>query len=424
MQATTTSWSRGRQLHWNNTRFSIAPRFAFRTLRFLMRVAHIITRMIIGGAQENTLYNCEDLIKLFGDEALLITGPALGPEGDLLGQGRGGAVPTHIVPTLRRAIDPRCDTASYFALKRVLRDFRPDVVHTHSAKGGFLGRLAAWSLRVPAIVHTVHGAPFHPYQSAAARNLFRWCEWHAARRCHALISVADAMTDLMVNAHVAPREKFTTIYSGMDVEPFLHADEPRAEMRARLGHEPQHVVIGKIARLFHLKGHEDVIRAAVEVVRANSNVRFLLVGDGILRDQLQKQIDDANLSRHFHFVGLVPPNEIARYIGAMDVLVHASLREGLARALPQALIAGKPVVSYDIDGAREVAIHGQTGFLVPPRWDALVDPLIKLAADGELRARLGQAGRERFTDQFRHEFMTRRIRELYQRVLEQTHKRA
>src|SRR3954447_18099612 len=172
-----------------------------------MRVAHIITRMIIGGAQENTLYNCEDLIRLFGDDVLLIAGPALGPEGDLLQQGRGGGVPIRLIPGLRRAVHSRRGIASYFALKRAIREFRPDVVHTHSAKAGFLGRLAASALRVPAIIHTVHGAPFHPYQNAASRTLFRWCEWYAARHCHALISVADAMTDLMVRAGVAPCDK-------------------------------------------------------------------------------------------------------------------------------------------------------------------------------------------------------------------------
>jgi len=120
----------------------------------------------------------------------------------------------------------------------------------------------------------------------------------------------------------------------------------------------------------------------------------------------------------------VPPTEIPRYIAAMDVLVHASLREGLPRALPQALIAGKPVVSYDIDGARGVAIEGQTGFLVQPQWPELVQPLITLAADGDLRSRLGHAGQERFTEQFRHEYMTRRIRGLYERLLREHPKRA
>ncbi len=382
-----------------------------------MRVAHLITRMIIGGAQENTLYNCEDLIRLFGDEVLLVTGPALGPEGDLLRQGRGEGVPTRVIPSLRRAIDPWRDSVSYFEIKRVLKDFQPEVVHTHSAKAGFLGRLAATSLGVPAVIHTVHGAPFHPYQNAASRTLFRWCEWYAARHCHALISVADAMTDLMVDAGVAPREKFTTIYSGIEVEPLLSADSHRQAMRAMLGYGPDHVVIGKIARLFHLKGHEDLIRAAADVVKANANVRFLLIGDGVLREQLQTQISRSGLAGHFHFAGLVPPREIPSYLGAMDVLVHTSLREGLPRALPQALIAGKPVVSYDIDGAREVAISGETGFLVPPRWESLVEPLVRLVGEAQLCGRLGREGQERFTEIFRHEFMTRRIRELYERVL-------
>jgi len=382
-----------------------------------MRVAHIITRMIVGGAQENTLLNCLDLIQIHGDDVLLITGPAIGPEGDLLRQGRGEEVPLAFVPSLRRSIHPWRDAASYRAIRKILKDFQPDVVHTHSAKGGFLGRLAAWSLKVPAIVHTVHGAPFHPFQNVVPRTLFRWCEWYAARRCHAIISVADAMTDLMVEAGVAPRDKFTTIYSGMDVEPFLHADESRQRVRQELGYSSEHVVIGKIARLFHLKGHADVITAAKEVIQKNPLVRFLFIGDGLLRDSLQQQIDAAGLHDHFQFTGLVSPARIPELLGAVDILVHASLREGLARALPQALIAGKPVVSYDIDGAREVCITGQTGFLIPPRdVAALAAALTQLAADPSLRQQLGNTGRSRFADQFRHETMTRRVREVYERV--------
>lgn len=382
-----------------------------------MRVAHIITRMIVGGAQENTLLNCLDLIQIHGDDVLLITGPAIGPEGDLLRQGRGEEVPLAFVPSLRRSIHPWRDAASYRAIRKILKDFQPDVVHTHSAKGGFLGRLAAWSLKVPAIVHTVHGAPFHPFQNVLPRTLFRWCEWYAARRCHAIISVADAMTDLMVEAGVAPRDKFTTIYSGMDVEPFLHADESRQRVRQELGYSSEHVVIGKIARLFHLKGHANVITAAKEVIQKNPLVRFLFIGDGLLRDSLQQQIDAAGLHDHFQFTGLVSPARIPELLAAVDILVHASLREGLARALPQALIAGKPVVSYDIDGAREVCITGQTGFLIPPRdVAALAAALTQLAADPSLRQQLGNTGRSRFADQFRHETMTRRVREVYERV--------
>ncbi len=329
-----------------------------------MRIAHVITRMIVGGAQENTLFTCEDLVREHGDDVLLITGPAIGPEGDLLTQGRGGDAPVAYVPSLRRAIHPWRDLQSYTAIKRILRDFKPDVVHTHSAKGGMLGRLAAHALKIPAIVHTVHGAPFHPYQGRGARELFRQCEKYAARRCHRLISVADAMTDLMVNAEVAPREMFTTVYSGMDVDPFLRANEHRARVRAELGFAPDQVVVGKIARLFHLKGHEYVVAAAARAVKTCPNLRFLFVGDGILRESLEEMIYEAGLEGQVVFTGLVPPSQIPELVGAMDALVHASLREGLARALPQSLIAGKPAISYDIDGAREVVITGETGFLI------------------------------------------------------------
>jgi glycosyltransferase involved in cell wall biosynthesis len=389
-----------------------------------MRIAHVITRMIVGGAQENTLVTCQDLLHTYGDEVLLITGPAIGPEGDLLKQGRGAEVPVAQVDSLRRAIHPWRDWHAYRGISRVLRDFRPEVVHTHSAKAGILGRLAAWSLHVPAIVHSVEGAPFGPFNSWPVRKFYQACEWFAARRCHHLISVADAMTDLMVDAQMAPREKFTTIHSGMDVEPFLHADDSREQTRRELGFGPQHVVVGKIARLFHLKGHEDVVAAAKQVVPRNPLVRFLLVGDGILRPALERAIAQTGLSEHFHFTGLVPPSRIPALIGAMDVLVHASLREGLARALPQALLAGKPVVSYDIDGAREVCITGQTGYLVPPRdVAALADAVAVLASDSGTRQRLGAEGRRRFTDQFRRETMTRRIRELYDKLLESASQR-
>ncbi len=173
--------------------------------------------MIIGGAQENTLYNCLDLIQQYGDDVLLITGPSTGPEGELLARGRaGGGLPVHQIDALARAIHPWHDYRALKRLREVIADFKPDVVHTHSAKGGFLGRAAAWG-RAPCVIHTVHGAPFHPYQSALARNLFIRLERWAAKRCHHMICVADAMTDLMVNAGVADRSKFTTIFSGMDV---------------------------------------------------------------------------------------------------------------------------------------------------------------------------------------------------------------
>jgi glycosyltransferase involved in cell wall biosynthesis len=326
-------------------------------------------------------------------------------------------VPLEIIPSLQRAIHPWRDLAAYRAIGKALRAFRPDVVHTHSAKGGILGRAAAWRMAVPAIVHTVHGAPFHPYQSTWARAVFRGCERWAAKRCHSLVSVADAMTDLLVDAGVAPREKFTTIYSGIEVEPLLESDRLRDAVRCKLGYQPEHVVIGKIARLFHLKGHGYLIEAAKRLVRVEPRVRFLLVGDGVLRDQLERQIGQAGLEQHFQLVGLAPPAEIPGLVAAMDIVVHASLREGLARALVHGLLAGKPVVSFDIDGAKEVVIEDVTGYLVPPQdYGALAAAMQRLVADSALRSRLGGEGRTRFQEQFGHRRMTRDMRALYERL--------
>jgi len=383
-----------------------------------MRVAHIITRMIVGGAQENTLLTCRDLIETYGDDVLLITGPAIGPEGDLLaGQGSGG-VPCRLIPNLRREIHPFRDLRAYGDLIRVLREFRPDVVHTHSAKAGVLGREAAWKVRVPAIVHTVHGAPFHAYQPWIARGLFRVCERRAARRCHQIVCVADAMTDLLVAHRVAPRAKCVTIHSGMDTRPFLDANRNRDATRRSLGFADDQIVVGNPARLFRLKGHSDVVDAARGLVRAFPRVRFLFVGDGVLREACEQRIRGAGLESYFVFTGLVPPSRIPDLIGAMDVLVHASLREGLARALPQTLLAGKPVVSYDIDGAREVVLDGITGFLVPPRSIAgLESALARLVADPSLRARFGSEGRNRFAERFDHRAMTGSLRDVYARLL-------
>lgn len=385
-----------------------------------MRVAHIITRLILGGAQENTLLTCEGLIERHGDDVLLITGPAVGPEGSLIDRAESHGVPIELVPSLRRAIHPWHDAVALRDLKRILNDYKPDVVHTHSAKAGILGRAAATSLQVPAVIHTVHGAPFYPYQGRAVRQFYQACERWAAKRCHALISVADAMTSLMVDAGVAPGEKFTTIYSGMDVEPFLAAEQHRQAARAKLGYDDSHVVIGKVARLFHLKGHEYVIQSAQRVIERHPNARFLFVGDGILREELQQQIASRGLTEHFQFTGLVPPERIPELISAMDIVVHASLREGLARVLPQAMISGVPVVSYDVDGAREVVLPGETGFLLPPKSiDEMAGALDQLISDPQLRHTLGQEGRRRWTEVFRHEHMTDEIRKLYERVLKE-----
>ncbi len=382
-----------------------------------MNVVHFITRLIIGGAQENTLLTVEDQHRDYGDQVTLVTGPGLGPEGSLEDRARRGGFDFRVLPELHRAIRPCQDWRAYRALIAILREIKPQIVHTHSSKAGIIGRAAAANLGIPA-VHTIHGAAFHYGQSSLAYEVYRLAEKWAAKRCAKIISVADAMTEQYVAASIASREKFVTISSGMEVEPFLSSPRPRDVVRRELGIESGDVVIGKIARLFHLKGHEFVIAAAQKIVREHPNTKFLFVGNGILRDQYQQYIDSLGLTKNFIFTGLVPPDRVPELIHAMDIVVHTSLWEGLARVLPQGLIAGKPVVSYDVDGAREVVISGETGYLLPPKSvEELSHALNILVADPALRESFGNAGRDRFTDQFRHQTMTRRIREVYAEVL-------
>lgn len=382
-----------------------------------MKTVHIITRLILGGAQENTLLTVEDQQRDWHDPVTLITGPGLGPEGSLIQRAEEGGLDVRVIPEFRRNIHPWRDWSSYRSLIRLLRQLQPEIVHTHSSKAGILGRAAAYRLGIPC-VHTIHGPAFYAGQPWPVYQTYRWLEKWAARRCDKLISVCDAMTDQYVAAGVAPRSQFVTVYSGMEVEQFLNPPRSREEVRRELGFADTDIVVGKVARLFHLKGHDDVIAAAEQAVRHNPALRFLFVGDGLLRLELEQKIARAGLTDHFVFTGLVPPQRVPELIHAMDIVVHTSLREGLARVLPQGLLAGKPVISYDVDGAREVVITQQTGCLLPPRdIPGLVQSILALAADPACRQAFGATGRELCIERFRHQSMTQQLRAIYSDVI-------
>lgn len=377
----------------------------------------MITRLIIGGAQENTLQTVENQHHLDGHHVTLITGPATGPEGSLMQRASQGGFRLETLPSLIRSIHPYHDWVAYRQLLKLFREIRPDIVHTHSSKAGILGRRAAYRLGLP-VVHTIHGASFHFGQSPLTYRAYVAAEKLAAPWTDAFISVADDMSQEYIRAGIAPADRFTTVYSGFDVEPFLAPPRDPQQVREELGFKPDDIVVGKVGRLFHLKGHEFVLRAAPRVIRENPRVRFLFVGDGILREQFEREIAAQGLQSHFVFTGLVPPTRIPELMAVMDIVVHTSQWEGLARVLPQGLIAGKPVISYDVGGAREVIIPGQTGYLLPrDNEEELVQAILELGGDATLRMRLGQAGRVLCQDRFRHQTMTTCIEAVYRNVL-------
>jgi len=370
-----------------------------------MRVTHIITRLVIGGAQENTLATIGGLQRKPGLEVNLISGPTLGPEGSLEPVAGQMNVLLTVVPELVRPVHPWKDFIALTRLEKLLRDQKPDIVHTHSGKAGILGRLAARRAGVPIIIHHIHGPSFGNFQGPLANLVFTAAEKYAAKATNHFFCSADAMTKLYLAAGIGRPEMYTRIFSGFRLDPFLNATNDLA-LRQQLGFDETHFVIGKIGRLFKLKGHADLVAAFAKILPQVPHARLLLVGDGSLRQEIENQIRGLGLAGKVVFTGLVPPGDVARYVGIMDCLAHLSYREALSRALPQALAAGKPVIAYDFDGADEICLENETGFLVRTGdIDSAANRLLQLARDSALREKFGRHGRNFVAENFSIEKM-------------------
>ena len=358
-----------------------------------MRVTHIITRLVIGGAQENTLATVRHLRGLPDMEVNLISGPSLGPEGSLEVEARKIPGLLTLVPELVRPVHPLKDFLALRKLEKLLRDQQPDIVHTHSGKAGILGRLAAKRAGVPIIIHHIHGPSFGNFQGAAANFIFTAAERHAGKVTSHFIVVAEALKRNYLGAGIGQPEHYTKIYSGFAIEPFLAAKNDLT-FRQQLGFAPDDFIIGKIARLVPRKGHADLFAVFKTMLPDCPRARLLLVGGGTLRSSLEALARDLRLADKIIFTGLVPPGDVPRYVGIMDCLAHLStFPEGLPRALPQALAAGKPVVAYDFDGADEVCLDNEAGFLIRSGdTDSAAKKLLQLANDAALRENLGRAG--------------------------------
>lgn len=382
-----------------------------------MRVSHVITRLVVGGAQENTVSSVLGLREIPAVEVDLVSGPTTGPEGTL--EPLVAKIPglLTIVPDLVRPVSPWRDWMALRELERIFRRLKPDIVHTHSGKAGIVGRFAAHRAGVPVIVHTIHGPSFGSFQGAVANAVFSEAERMAAKVTDHFVVVANAMTDQYLAAGIGCPGQFTRIFSGFDINPFLSAQNDPG-LRQQLGLAPDDFVVGKVARLVELKGHDDLFAVAPALVRQCPNIKFLLVGDGMFRDRFARKAATLGLTDRFVFAGLVRPAEVCRYVGIMDALVHLSRREGLPRALPQAMAAGKPVIAFDCDGAREVCLNHQTGFLLAAGDHAgLTSRLAELCRKPELRERLGLQGRALVRDSFPINRMVDDLHSLYQRLL-------
>jgi glycosyltransferase involved in cell wall biosynthesis len=327
-------------------------------------VVHVITMLEWGGAQENTLFTVERLDPL-RFESSLAAGPGgmLDPRAAALGEAR-----FRTVPDLCREVRPRRDIRAFLQLRSLLRETRflaggsPLIVHTHSSKAGILGRAAARAERADAIVHSVHGFGFHDGQPPAVRAFYVRLERVAARWTDAFVVVSEENARLGSREGIFPPGKCRLIRSGFDTGRFLEGC--RSAGRGLIGVREGVPVVGTVAVMKPQKAPLDFVAVARRVAARFPEARFVMVGDGDMRPEVERAVSDAGLSDRFHLLGWRP--DVPDLISAFDVFLLTSRWEGLPKVVPQALIAGVPVVATAVDGTKEIVDEGLDGFLARP----------------------------------------------------------
>lgn len=383
-----------------------------------IKILHIITLFSVGGATENTVFTCAGLIKK-GYRVDLITGPHISSEGSMAEVAKKLNVPVYIFNNLKRQISPFHDVFVMFQLIKFIRNNKYNIVHTHSTKAGILGRIAAWLAWTPIIIHHNHANPFHRFQNAFKQKFYKLAEKFAGFFCDKIFTVTQTIIDEMVKFNLAPVEKIQVIRSGFDTSIFSNFDSSNDHVtKAKYGIEKDDVVIGKIARLSVVKGHIYLLKAFKQVIEKVPNAKLVLIGNGDKHDELVEFVSKNNLTDKVVFTGLISPNEIPAMISILDIVAHTALLEGLPRVFTQSMLMGKPVISFDLDGAHEVIEDGKNGYLIEPlNIDMLTNKIIDLASNLGKAREFGEYARNNIKYDFSIEAMVENNHKYYQELL-------
>ena len=384
----------------------------------MTKVLHIITRLDMGGSAQNTLLSCKELCGKY--EILLVHG--LSHESgmsdlekqiveDGVGQAQKNGVKVIALPTLVRSIRPIKDFRALLSIIWLLSKEKPDIVHTHSSKGGILGRLAAKIAGVPNIIHTPHGHVFYGHFGTIASKIFLWAEKIFSRFTDRMVALTDGEKDDYINLSVCPPEKLFKIHSGVDVKKFMHANGNRVEKRRSLGLDQNEAVIGFVGWLLPIKGPDYLLKAMDYVWQGHPEASLVLVGKGDMDVDLRTEALKKNANGKVKFLGW--REDIDEIMPLFDMLVLPSLNEGMGRVLVEAMAAGKPVVASRVGGIPDLVRNAETGYLVPPADEkALADGIKKLLDDPERAKQMGLRGREHCR-QFSIEAMIDKLDKLY-----------
>jgi glycosyltransferase involved in cell wall biosynthesis len=369
-------------------------------------VLHVVTKFT-EGAGGNTL-----LSVLGADSTRFqpwVAGSAGGP---LWERAERAGVPTVTLGRFREVISPLEDLWVLLTLMRLIRRERFSVVHTHSSKGGFLGRVAAWLCRTPVIVHTIHGFSFHNFMSRRRRWAYLALEWLVRPMTHAFIAVAPQVARQAVESRLAAPGAVTVVPSAIEFDRI--PDGPDRVLRSALGIPDNVPLVGTVGRLDFQKAPLDFIRMAAHVSETHPQARFVIVGNGALIDEARQEA--RRLGVEVIFTGF--RHDAARIAACFDVYVVASLYEGLGRALTEAMASGRPVVATSVNGVLDLVEPGSTGLLAPPAHpEALARNVAWLLDHPDEACRMGAAAHDRVRDLFEPKLMCRLIEDIYDRLL-------
>jgi glycosyltransferase involved in cell wall biosynthesis len=358
-----------------------------------IRVVRVIARLNVGGPAIHATLLTERLDAARFD-SLLVTGTEEPGEANYLTLRGTGLRPLHVIPALGREIRYRQDATALVELTRLLRRVRPHIVHTHTAKGGTLGRLAARWAGVPIILHTYHGHVFHGYFSRARTRVFVAIERWLARRTDRLLTVSDAVRDDLLALGIGTPDQHVVVPLGLDLERFVECDRHRGALRRELRVPDSAPLVGIVARLVPIKAHEVFLEAAGRVARLVEDSHFLVIGDGERGPELRALATRLGLGDRVRFLGWRA--DVDRIYADLDVVALTSRNEGSPVSLIEAMAAARPVVATRVGGVPALVEDRVSGHLVEP-GDApgLARAIQALLGDADRRRAMGMAGRKR-----------------------------
>lgn len=384
------------------------------------KIVRIISRLNIGGPAIHTILLSQGLNK-DGYRDILICGQASESEGDMVYFAKSRNVEPVLIPELGREVSFGRDIIAFFKIYNILRRERPEIVHTHTAKAGALGRLAALFAGVPIKVHTFHGHIFDGYFSPLKASIFLWIERLLAVFTDRLIIVSERVRDEMVEKlKVAKSEKCVVIPLGLDLENFFNCGKLKGSFRKQIGVDDDVLLAGIVGRLVPIKNHKMFLDAALKTRAGlrDKKIRFVIVGDGELNDELRRYAGDIGMLEDVIFTGWI--EDLAPVYADLDIVALTSLNEGTPVSLIEAMAAGKSIVATDVGGVREI-LGDQYHALLAARGDVngFADRMIRLLSNSEERDRFGAYCKANVTARYSSEQLLENIKELYRTLIEE-----